>query len=68
MTREYSDDTPMPFGKHKGSRLRHVPASYLLWWYEQKGDGFQELRRYIAKNKHALEVEKLDESYHDRYS
>ena len=42
------DDSPMPFGKHKGELLEDVPASYLLWllttdWINQ----WPQLRNYI---------------------
>lgn len=30
-----TDNTRMPFGKHAGTPLADVPASYLLWFYEQ---------------------------------
>lgn len=29
-----TDNDLMPFGKHKGKKLIDVPASYLLWLYE----------------------------------
>jgi Putative quorum-sensing-regulated virulence factor len=32
------DNTPMPFGKHKGTALANVPADYLLWWYQVNTD------------------------------
>lgn len=28
---EVTDNTPMPFGKHKGVKLKDVPDSYLYW-------------------------------------
>lgn len=30
---EVTDDTPMPFGKHKGVKLKDVPDNYLYWVY-----------------------------------
>lgn len=30
-----TEDDPMPFGKHRGRPLCCVPASYLLWFFEQ---------------------------------
>jgi hypothetical protein len=27
-------DTPMPFGKHKGTRIGDLPSSYLHWLAE----------------------------------
>lgn len=47
----------MPFGKHKGEKLANVPASYLLWAFDnlQLNDN---LKKYIRENKDALEQEK----------
>lgn len=28
------DTSPMPFGKYKGDKMENVPASYLLWLYD----------------------------------
>lgn len=41
-----NDESPMPFGKHKGVKMANVPADYLLWVYEQ-------IKRY-APNKMTL--------------
>lgn len=30
-----NDDTPMPWGEHKGTPLKDVPDGYLLYLYEQ---------------------------------
>lgn len=32
---KYDDNSKMPFGEHKGKALVNVPASYLLYLYEQ---------------------------------
>lgn len=29
------DDSPMPFGKHRGQRLGDVPDAYLRWFLNQ---------------------------------
>jgi len=51
-----SDDDPMPFGKHKGKKMKEVPASYLDWLSDQwKVDTL--VRRYIKKNWKAIEAE-----------
>lgn len=47
--KKISDDTPMPFGKHKGTKLKDVPAHYLLWaydedWFEKQ---YPKIWRYI---------------------
>lgn len=31
----FSDEDLMPFGKHKGRKLEDVPASYLLWLWDE---------------------------------
>ena len=62
-----TDLDSMPFGKHKGARLQDVPASYLLWlWNEglkgetgtpgQRGD----LARYIRDSMGALQMDDPD--------
>jgi DNA polymerase III epsilon subunit-like protein len=33
---EYDDDTPMPFGKWKGTPLGRLPESYVQWMYDQE--------------------------------
>ncbi len=41
-----TDSDIMPLGKHKGKRLQNVPASYLMWLYDQPG--FKERNRGLA--------------------
>jgi hypothetical protein len=53
-----TDNSIMEFGKHKGKKLKNVPAPYLIWvgdqtWITQK----PRLHRYIEKNRAALEEE-----------
>lgn len=31
-----TDDSIMPFGEHKGKKLRDVPDNYLFWWFNEK--------------------------------
>jgi len=31
MPDDFTDDSIMPFGAHKGKRMEDVPADYLLW-------------------------------------
>lgn len=49
----------MPFGKHKGKDMEKVPASYLLWLYN---DGLKpgSVRDYIEENKTGLEKQVED--------
>ena len=53
------DNTILTFGKHKGKKLANVPASYLLWLYEQPNLDFK-LRIYIKENMEGLQSE-IDE-------
>ncbi len=45
-----TDQSKMPFGKHKDKKLEDVPASYLLWLWEEGGKWNQpgDLHDYIA--------------------
>lgn len=47
----WTDDTVLPWGKHKGLRMEDVPADYLLWLMEQKWlSDWPGLHAYIRKN------------------
>lgn len=51
------DNYLFPFGKYKGQKLANVPASYILYAYNQnwlKG----ELREYVENNFNDLTIEK----------
>jgi len=52
-----NDNSIMPFGKYKGYKLANIPASYLLWLYNQ---GLQKgnLRDYIIDNLQLLKQER----------
>jgi uncharacterized protein (DUF3820 family) len=55
-----TDEDPMPFGKHKGTALKKVPAKYLVWLYEQMlDDDNDKLRmfRYLQANEKVLRSE-----------
>lgn len=57
----------MPFGKHKGQQLCHVPADYLVWFMEQswaKGS-WPDLYEYCFKNKKVLKEEAQSKYYED---
>ena len=51
-----SDEDPMPFGKHKGVKLKEVPAGYLDWL---SGQAFlynwPRLEAYIEKSRKAID-------------
>ena len=51
-----TDNTPMPWGIHKGKAMANVPASYLLWLLDaNKCSG--DVKKYIQDNKQVLEQE-----------
>lgn len=52
----YTDNTLMPFGKHKGKAMINVPAPYLIYLYEN-GLNHEGVRSYINDNLEALRVE-----------
>lgn len=49
------DTDPMPYGKHKGIAMANVPASYLLWLYDNCYN--PDIRAYIRDNMDALKQE-----------
>jgi uncharacterized protein (DUF3820 family) len=52
----FTDETPMPFGKYKGIKMANVPASYLLWLYDNN-KCYGALKDYIKDNIDVLNVE-----------
>lgn len=51
-----TDNDFMPWGKYKGDKMANVPASYLLWLYENnKCSG--EVKEYIKDNLEFLKLE-----------
>ena len=51
-----TDQSPMPFGKHKGVEMENVPCSYLIWLYENDlKDG--DVKDYIEDNMDVLKME-----------
>jgi hypothetical protein len=52
---EWTDETVMPWGKHKGTKLEDIPAGYFLWLMEQPWlPDWPGLNTYIKKNADAL--------------
>ena len=51
------DLSPMPWGKHKGKSMEDVPASYLLWCYENEKTCPQ-VKAYIAENMLVIQAER----------
>lgn len=59
----YTDTTPMPFGKYKGTAMANVPAWYLIWLYREGSPGV--VKPYIQENFDVLlkEAEKSKKKY-----
>lgn len=57
-----TDLSPMPFGKHKGTNMAEVPASYFwyLWSTGMKSDTKNPVHVYIKENLSALKQEHPD--------
>ena len=47
-----NDDSPMPFGKHRGKPMEEVPADYLIWCASKQWVAFQypAVAEYIEDN------------------
>lgn len=52
MNEKLTDSSIMPFGKYQGDRLIDIPASYLLWLYENNKAG--SIKSYIEENLDAI--------------
>ena len=60
-----NDDSLMPFGKHKGTKMKDVPADYLLWFFEEKSSALsstlssqdETVLEYIDDNLEGVEEE-----------
>ena len=55
--KELTDESPMPYGIHKDTKMKEVPASYLIWIAENNKCNKQ-VRAYITDNWDALQLEK----------
>lgn len=54
--KKLTDDSLMPYGKHKGVKMANVPADYLLWLFDNnKSTG--EVTVYIHDNMDTLKKE-----------
>ena len=53
---DYTDETIMDFGMHKGAKLANVPASYFLYLYNNN-KCFGKLKQYILENLEVLQKE-----------
>lgn len=46
---KWTDETIMPFGKHKGLPLKNIPASYFIFLFD--GDKcYGDLKKWISEN------------------
>ncbi|MCP4899928.1 MAG: hypothetical protein GY906_23415 [bacterium] len=58
-TKSWTDDTPMPWGEHRGTLLKDIPASYLLWLFEQTWiRDWPPLHAYLKKHEDQLMQER----------
>ncbi len=57
-----TDESKMPWGKHKGEMMINVPAQYLLWLYDNNKCSL-EIREYINKNMEVLLKEARQRDY-----
>ena len=51
-----TDNSLMPYGKHKGQKMANVPPDYLIWLFENN-KCTPEVAKYIAKNLDVLKAE-----------
>ena len=56
MSTVLNDKSPMPYGKYSGTSMANVPASYLLWLYENKKCS-DNVARYVFENMDVLKSE-----------
>jgi Putative quorum-sensing-regulated virulence factor len=64
-----TDKSLMPFGKHRGTEMANVPASYLMWLFEgweetpPKTAEAKQVLEYVEANKDLLERERQMADY-----
>ena len=51
-----TDESPMPWGKYKGDKMINVPASYLIWLYDNNKCS-RDVKAYIKDNYNVLNEE-----------
>lgn len=68
ITQPFTDDSIMPFGKHKGKAMANIPARYLLWLHENATDLRGPVKGYIDANIDVIkrEVEMSDKAKKQR--
>ncbi len=50
-----NDNSPMPYGKHKGKAMANVPDDYLLWLYNNDKCTYP-VRKYVEMNMDAIKT------------
>lgn len=53
---EITDNSPMPFGKHKDKAMINIPAKYLLWLFNE-GCTHPGVKQYLLENIDAIRKE-----------
>lgn len=59
MLEVFTDQSPMPFGQYKGQPLVAVPASHLIWLYDNERAG--RIKSYIKENMDVLQKQAAKE-------
>lgn len=63
----WTDETVMPWGKHKGEKLEEIPYSYFLWLMEQSWLGsWPQMKLYIKNNAEAIYKEQEENEDDER--
>nr|WP_319268248.1 DUF3820 family protein [uncultured Draconibacterium sp.] len=60
MAQALNDNSPMPYGIHKGKKMANVPDEYLKWLYKE-GKCSGAVKAYIEENADVLNIE-IEES------
>lgn len=48
---KFTDESIMPFGRYQGKKMEDVPASYLIWmWDEGNKINDSRVREYVLEN------------------
>jgi uncharacterized protein (DUF3820 family) len=55
-----SEKIIIPFGKHKGKKLANVPASYLIYLYDEGILKYGTIKDYVKENEDMLREEAKD--------
>ena len=53
---QLTDESLMPFGKYKGTKMANVPATYLLWLFNNELENGN-VKDYILANMQGLRQE-----------